>query len=62
MFIATMKTGRHEGKGRPVLPPMPVQVIANLSDSDMRALFAYLQSLPPVRNRVPAPVDPPEAQ
>jgi len=61
-FIATMKTGRHEGKGRPVLPPMPVENLANLSDADIRDLFAYLQTLPPVRNRVPAPVDPPEAQ
>jgi hypothetical protein len=59
-FIATMKTGRHEGKGRPVLPPMPVENLAALSDSDIRDLFAYLQSLPPIRNRVPAPVDPPE--
>lgn len=62
MFIATMKTGRHEGKGRPVLPPMPVPALAALTDQDIRALFAYLQSLPPVRNRVPAPIDPPEAQ
>lgn len=62
MFIATMKTGRHEGKGRPVLPPMPVSALAALTDQDIRALFAYLQSLPPVRNRVPAPIDPPETQ
>jgi cytochrome c553 len=61
-FIATMKTGRHEGKGRPVLPPMPVENLANLSDSDIRDLFAYLQTLTPIKNRVPAPVDPPEAQ
>ena len=61
MFIATMKTGRHEGKGRPLLPPMPYPVVASLNDGDIRALFAYLQSLPPVRNRVPAPIDPPEA-
>ena len=60
MFIATMKTGRHEGKGRPILPPMPYFVVAALTDQDIRDLFAYLQSLPPVRNRVPAPVDPPE--
>jgi mono/diheme cytochrome c family protein len=60
MFIATMKTGRHEGKGRPILPPMPYFVVAELTDQDIRDLFAYLQSLPPVRNRVPAPVDPPE--
>jgi cytochrome c553 len=60
MFIATMRTGRHEGKGRPVLPPMPVQIVGALNDGDIRDLFAYLQSLAPVKNRVPAPVDPPE--
>jgi mono/diheme cytochrome c family protein len=60
MFIATMKTGRHQGKGRPILPPMPRQIIAAADDSEARAIFAYLQSLPPVHNRVPAPVDPPE--
>jgi hypothetical protein len=60
MFIATIRTGRHQGVGRPVLPPMPVQVYANMSDDDLKAVFAYLQSLTPVRNRVPAPIDPPE--
>jgi mono/diheme cytochrome c family protein len=60
MFIQTMKTGRHQGKGRAVLPPMPYPIIAALDDADIKALFAYLQSLPPVRSRVPAPVDPPE--
>lgn len=61
-FIETMKTGRHEGKGRAILPPMPYPMIASLSDEDIRALFAYLQSLPPVRNRVPQPIDPPESR
>ncbi len=60
MFIATMRTGRHQGKGRPVLPPMPYQIIAALGDEDIKSLFAYLQSLKPVRNRVPAPIDPEE--
>ncbi len=60
-FIATMRTGRHEGKGRPVLPPMPTENLAALRDGEIRDLFAYLQSLPPMRNRVPAPIDPPEA-
>ncbi len=60
MFIATMKTGRHQGKGRLVLPPMPTQMIAATEDSESRAIFAYLQSLKPVHNRVPAPVDPPD--
>ena len=57
-FIATMKTGRERGKGRPVLPPMPVQNLANLTDSVIRALFAYLQSLPAIKNRTPQPVEP----
>ncbi len=62
MFIQTMKTGRHQGKGRALLPPMPYWMVGNLGDEDIRSLFAYLQSLPPVRNRVPQPVDPPETR
>jgi hypothetical protein len=60
-FIATLRTGRREGKGRPLLPPMPWPMIRNLTDEDLASVFAYLQSLPPVRNRVAAPQDPPEA-
>jgi cytochrome c553 len=56
-FIATMKTGRERGKGRPVLPPMPVQNLKALSDSDIRALFAYLQSIPAIKNRIPQPIE-----
>lgn len=59
-FIATMKTGRREGKGRHLLPPMPYPDVAALNDGDMRALHAYLQSIPAVRNLVPTPVDPVE--
>jgi mono/diheme cytochrome c family protein len=62
MFIATMRTGRHQGKGRPILPPMPWFSLNALSDDDLGAVFAYLQSLPPVRNKVPQPIDPPEGQ
>ena len=61
-FIATMKTGKDRGKGRPVLPPMPVQNLAQLSDEDIRALFAYLQTLKPIKNRVPQPIDPPDSK
>jgi hypothetical protein len=61
-FIAALRTGRHEGKGRPLLPPMPWPMIRNLTDEDLRAVFAYLQSVPPIRNRVPAPIDPEDQQ
>ena len=60
MFIATMRTARHQGKGRPILPPMPVKMIGKANDEDLKSIFAYLQSLPAMKNRVPAPIDPPE--
>jgi mono/diheme cytochrome c family protein len=61
-FITALRTGKHEGVGRPILPPMPYDQIRNATDDDLRAIFAYLQSIPPVRNKVPQPIDPPEAQ
>ena len=61
MFITAIRTGRQQGKGRPILPPMPWPMIRNLTDEDLRSIFSYLQSLKPVHNRVPQPIDPPEA-
>ncbi len=55
-FIQTMRTGKHLGVGRPLLPPMPWAHIGKFSDDDLRAMFAYLRSLPPVDNRVPQPI------
>jgi hypothetical protein len=62
VFIKTMRTGKHLGQegGRPILPPMPWYYIAQCTDEDLRAIFIYLQSLPPVNNKVPAPVFPPD--
>jgi hypothetical protein len=57
-FIKTMRTGKHLGVGRPVLPPMPVADIAALTDADLRALFTYLQSIKPIANEVPQPSPP----
>lgn len=58
MFLSAMRTGKHMGAGRPILPPMPWQAAANLTDADLKAMFAYLQSLPAIANRVPEPVTP----
>jgi mono/diheme cytochrome c family protein len=60
-FIATMRTGHHKGTGRVLLPPMPWQNLASMSDADLRAAFAYLRTLPAVRNAVPRPAVPTEA-
>lgn len=57
-FIRTMRTGKHLGAGRPILPPMPWMSLGALTDADLRAIFAYLHSLEPIENQVPAPVPP----
>ena len=61
-FIAALRTGRHEGQGRPILPPMPYPMYRQASDEDLRAIFAYLQTIPAIHNRVPQPIDPKEMQ
>lgn len=61
-FLAAMKSGRHQGRGREILPPMPFPAIRNLSDDDLRCVFAYLQTVPAIRNRVPNPLPPAEGQ
>ena len=60
MFIKAMRTGKHLGEGREILPPMPWQNLARATDEDLKALFIYLQSIPPVKNAVPDPVPPME--
>src|ERR1051325_3345043 len=59
MFIKAMRTGRHMGDGRPILPPMPWPWVAKMPDDDLKAVFAYLKSIPPISNHVPDPVEPP---
>ncbi|MEW6005601.1 MAG: hypothetical protein AB1695_09850 [Stygiobacter sp.] len=51
-----MKKGKHLGAGRPLMPPMPWQIIGQLPEEDLRAIFAYLKSLPAIKNKVPDPI------
>lgn len=62
LFVQTIRTGRHLGRGRPLLPPMPVPAYNNFSDEELGAIFSYLQSLPAIKNRVPAPAPPAPAK
>ena len=58
-FMDTIRTGRHQGRGRPVLPPMPIPVYNNFTDADLGAIFAYLRTIPAIKNAVPEPLAPP---
>lgn len=59
-FLTAIKHGKYKGmeNNRPLLPPMPWQSISNLPDADLKAMFAYLQSIKPVSNLVPPPIPP----
>jgi hypothetical protein len=61
VFMNTIRSGKHLGNGRPILPPMPWEFISKLTDDDLKSVYAYLRSLPAISNKVPAPVAPPDA-
>jgi len=56
MFLKAIRTGKHMSEGRPILPPMPIEDFRHLTDEDLEAVFAFLRSLPAVKNAVPEAV------
>ncbi len=56
IFVQTLRTGRHWGHARPILPPMPWQAYRWMTDEDLRAIYAFLRTVPPIRNQVPEPI------
>jgi hypothetical protein len=56
IFVKAMRTGRHMGVARPILPPMPWPSVAALTDEDLKSLYAYLRTVPAISNEVPQPV------
>jgi Cytochrome c len=61
-FIDSIRNGKIMGKGRPLLPPMPWEMYRNLTDEDLKAMFAYLRTIPPMKNRIPEPIAPEDLQ
>ena len=59
-FINCLRNGLYKGiKGsRPLMPPMPWQDYSQMSDKELKAIFAYLKSIKPVHNVV-AEYEPP---
>ena len=60
-FIQTMRTGK-KPNGTPVMPPMPSEVYQNMTDDDLRAIWAYLRTIKPIRNAVFAGLANPPAE
>jgi hypothetical protein len=59
MLITAIRTGKHMSAGRPIQPPMPWQVYRNMTDEDLKAIYAYLRSIPPIENKAPV-YEPPQ--
>jgi hypothetical protein len=59
MFIKALRSGRHMATSRPLMPPMPWEAYGKMTDEDLKAVFAYLQTIPAVVNHVPEYEPPP---
>ena len=57
--MTLLRTGARPD-GRVLAPAMPWREYSTLTDTDMKALIAYLRSLKPIRNAVPGPFGPQE--
>ena len=59
-FSNALRKGYFKGVegGRMLLPPMPWPNFAQFTDEEVHAIFAYLKSIKPVKNYVPAPISP----
>lgn len=57
-FIKSIRTGQ-KPEGEPLLPPMPWENYAKMTDSDLKAIWAYLKTVKPVKNFVRSATPPP---
>jgi mono/diheme cytochrome c family protein len=59
-FKKALTEGKFKGidGSRMLLPPMPWFNFTDMKDEDVKAIFAYLKSIKPVKNVVPAPIPP----
>ena len=56
-FIKVLRTGIR-GNGEPLRPLMPWEWYSQLTDDDLKAIFAYLRTLPSISNEVPEDLPP----
>jgi cytochrome c553 len=53
LFIQAIRIGK-KPEGETLSPPMPWMVYRNLTDEDLKSIYAYLRTLKPVNNAVRA--------
>jgi len=59
-FFIALREGKYRGlrNSRTLLPPMPWEMYQNMSDTEIKAIYAYLQSTKPIKNQVPNALPP----
>ena len=59
-FFTAIRHGKFKGieSGRSLLPPMPWEMYRNMTDRELKAVFAFLKSIKPVKNVVPSTIPP----
>ena len=62
LFIKAIRTGKHFGTSRDILPPMSWPAYALMTDDELRAIWEYLGTIRPITNHVPDPIPPAAAQ
>jgi hypothetical protein len=50
-FLQTIRSGK-KPEGESILPPMPWLVYNNMTDEDLKSIYAYLCTLKPIKNQV----------
>lgn len=63
-FMLALREGKSKGlsASRTLLPPMPWNEVTRFySDDEIKAIFAYLRTVKPISNNVPAPLPPASA-
>ena len=58
-FISTIRLGIHTSSlARELAPAMPWKHISTMNDEQLGAIYSYLMSLKPIKNKVPEHIDP----
>lgn len=54
-FFLALREGKYKGLAgsRTLLPPMPWESFSQMTDDEIKAIFAYLKSIKPIKNIVP---------